>query len=67
MGVVRIYSWLCMMIDRGVSWVSENMPERAVERGSGALHDLNSGVINQYLLWTLSGLAFLVLLFLVLV
>ena len=67
MGFVRIYSWLCMMIDRGLSWVSENMPERAVERGSRALHDLNSGVINQYLLWTLSGLAFLVLLFLVLV
>ena len=67
MGIVRVYSWLCRMIDRCLSWIYENLLERLVDRGSGALHDLNTGVVNQYLLWTLGGLAFLVLLFLVLV
>ena len=67
MGVVRVYSWLCRMIDRCLSWIYENLLERLADRGSGALHDLNTGVVNHYLLWTLGGLAFLVLLFLVLV
>lgn len=67
MGIVRVYSWLCRMIDRCLSWIYENLLERLVDRGSGALHDLNTGIVNQYLLWTLGGLAFLVLLFLVLV
>lgn len=67
MSIVRAYSWLCRMIDRCLSWISENMLERMVERGSAALHDLNLGIVNQYLLWAVGGLAFLGLLFLVLV
>ena len=67
MSIVRIYSWLCRMLDRCLTWVFESMLGNMVSRGSGALHDFNLGIVNQYLLWALGGLVLLVLLFLVLV
>ncbi|MBR5429193.1 MAG: hypothetical protein IK116_01565 [Firmicutes bacterium] len=67
MSIVRIYSWLCWMIDGGLAWIYENLVERLAARSSGALRDLNTGVVNSYLLWALGGFAFMALLFLVLV
>ena len=67
MSIVRIFSWLCRMADRCLSWIVGNMPERLADRGSAALRDMNAGVVNNYLLWALGGFAFMAVLFLILV
>lgn len=66
-GLTGAYAWLCRIVDRSLSWINNNLPVRLASACASAMHAFSSGVVNQYLLWALAGMGFLILLFLVLV
>jgi formate hydrogenlyase subunit 3/multisubunit Na+/H+ antiporter MnhD subunit len=58
------YSFLCLSIERGVSWFY-NIATVAVVKGTGnLLHRLNNGSLSRYLVYAIAGIAGIVIIFL---
>ena len=66
MVVINLYSWACFAIDRGINWFYDVLLVRIVHFASSALHMSNSGSTRQYMARAFAGVAFLVLLFMLL-
>ena len=66
MVVINLYSWTCFAIDRGINWFYDVLLVRIVNFTSSALHMSNSGSSRQYMARAFAGVAFLVLLFMLL-
>ena len=63
---IKIYSWICFAIDRGVNWIYDVLFVRIVGFVSSALHMFNNGSTKMYMAWSFVGVGFLVLLFMLL-
>ncbi|MBQ6809048.1 MAG: NADH-quinone oxidoreductase subunit L [Firmicutes bacterium] len=62
MAVVRLYSWICLAIDRGISWIYDVLFVNIVGFVSSVLHVFNNGSTRLYMAWAFSGVIFLILL-----
>lgn len=67
MMLVYVYAWICYCIDRGVNWIYDVLLVRVTGFVSQSLKSNNTGDIASYMVWSFLGLAFLVLLFVLLI
>ena len=64
---INLFAWLCFCIDRGIDWIYNVLLVRLTTFCANALRNFNTGRIGSYMVWTLSGFTFLLLLFLLLI
>ena len=64
---VRIYAWLCYCIDRAINWIYDVLLVRLTSFFSQSLKNFNTGDVAGYMVRSFIGLAFLVLLFVLLI
>jgi hypothetical protein len=65
MHAVNGYSYLCVLIERGVSWFYDVGIVRATEGSGNLLHRANNGNLARYLVLAIGGIAVIITLFLI--
>ncbi|MDO4733302.1 MAG: proton-conducting transporter membrane subunit [Bacillota bacterium] len=66
MAAIKLLAWICLAFDHCVNWIYDVFFVRIVNFVSSALHVFNSGSTRLYMAWAFSGVAFLILLFMML-
>jgi len=63
---VRIYAWLCLVVDRSIDWIYSNCFVNIIKFCTSSLQNFNVGSPSRYVAWSFLGMLFLVLLFILL-
>ncbi len=66
MVVVKIYSYICFGIDRAINWFYDVLLVKIVSFVSSRLRMANNGSPSRYMVWSFSGIAFIIMLFIAL-
>ncbi len=67
MVLVRGFSWVCFGIDRAINWCYDVLFVKIVTGASAGLRHMNNGSVARYMIWSFTGLGFIVLICLFLV
>jgi NADH:ubiquinone oxidoreductase subunit 5 (subunit L)/multisubunit Na+/H+ antiporter MnhA subunit len=65
--LVKFVAYICFSIDRSINWIYDVFFVKIITGTSAAMKNFSNGSISRYISWMFAGIAFLLLLFIVLV